>query len=167
MEFPIRLATKEDTDEILRLARAMWAEWNVEAPDGPWLENARTMISTRNGTDGYRVLVVDDPNDPSRLISMGIAVTYDLTPAIWLPNGKMGYLQWFYTHPDFRKQGIATDMVQQFLDWFNENNVTRVQLHASKMAQSLYATNGFEESDFVNMWWMAPNTHVWPNDESH
>lgn len=156
-ELPLRQASAADAEELLRLWHAMWADFGFTTSSDAWEDEFRLFFLANIGTDTYRVLVADHPVG-SGLVACGIGVITQVTPAHWLTTGKLGYLQWFYTAPDFRRQGVAGRIVRQLQDWLLENGVHRAHLHASPDAEQTYKGLGFENSDFVNLWWSAPGT---------
>ncbi len=159
-ELKPRDATTNDIDEILRLAYAMWSDFGLNIPHGDWEEASRVFMTSRLGSGDYRILVIEDPKQPGHLIACGVGLLFDLTPAFWLPNGRMGYLQWFYTEPEWRKKGLSSSILDEFTDWFSDHDIDRVQLHAAPMAEKLYRQRGFENSKYPNLWWVKPGTRV-------
>ncbi len=55
-----------------------------------------------------------------------------------------GYLFNVYTEPEFRGRGLAKHMTQALLDLAHVQGVGIVELHASKEAEGLYRSLGFE-----------------------
>ena len=161
-DLPTRHATKNDAHEMLRLVRVMWSDFGYSnVPAGEWEENFHHIFNEKIETDrDYRVVVIENPQSSNELIAMGIGIIQQVTPAFWITNGKMGYLQWFSTETSWRGQGLATKILNELMQWFDENDVTRVQLHSSSPAESLYRKHGFEDTNFPNLWWAKPSTEV-------
>jgi putative acetyltransferase len=57
-----------------------------------------------------------------------------------------GYINRLYTHKDFLRRGIATELLKEAEKWAKENGVYQLSLDSSKTAQSFYIKNGFVES---------------------
>lgn len=146
-----RLAIPDDADEVLRLAHVMWREFDIEYDGGEWENEFRSFFRRRVGSDNYRVYVIDNP-DEAGLISCGIGLIHELTPAFWLPNGRIGYLQWFSTDPEWRNRGLGSTILDKFIAWFREERLTRVHLHAHKPAIPMYRRAGFEDTSYPNLW---------------
>lgn len=52
-----------------------------------------------------------------------------------------------YTHPDWRRQGIARALMKNVLEWASASGSDRVVLHASDEGRPLYASLGFESTN--------------------
>lgn len=132
----LRTAKPGDADEFLRLFAIMWDDFNFMLDNDDWHDAFRRHIATEP-SDRYRITVAVDPDDETHLIAMGIGAIFKFTPAVWLPNGLKGFLQWFVTEPAWRGNGIGEKILQSLIEWMGENNVARVQLHAFKAAEPL------------------------------
>jgi GNAT superfamily N-acetyltransferase len=152
----IRVAVPDDLPEVIRLAKLLWGDMDLPVQAGDWERNAIQFLIESLRNDTVRVSVVDDPNIPGRLIATGVGVTHAMTPSYWLANGKMGYVQWFYTAPEYRRQGLAGAILDDLIAWFTANEVTRVQLHSAPDAISIYRAKGFEPTMFDNYWLRIP-----------
>ena len=152
----VRVAHSDDAAEVLRLAYGMWRDFGMEPEAGDWEAAYHTEFVDATGRGDLRVMVVDDPDQPGRLISCGAAWVYRLLPAPWLANGKMGFLQWFYTEPSWRGRGVATAVAEACLVWLDKQGCTRVQLHAAPRAEEVYRRLGFAEGHYRNMWLQLP-----------
>jgi GNAT superfamily N-acetyltransferase len=150
----IRLAGSDDFPEILRLALLLWDDMGFAGinKDSAWTQSAQDFFSDGVAAGTTRAFVASDPGDPQHLIACGIGVIMRQMPAHWLPNGKMGYLQWFSTEATWRKLGLATDILEALMKWFNESDVMRVQLHGSEAGLSIYRRAGFEDTAYPNLW---------------
>lgn len=161
--YRVRLGGTDDDAEVLRLAYLMWEMGLEVAPAGPepdWRADYTSVFdgALRDGT--MRAFVVDDPDEPSRLVACGIAWVYRLLPAPWLLNGKVGYLQWFSTEPDHRGRGLATRVLEASRDWLLAEGCTRIHLHATPSGEQMYRALGFSDSYFPNLWYSAPGSDV-------
>ena len=56
-----------------------------------------------------------------------------------------------YTEPEFRKQGIARQIMQTILAWVKEQGLRSVNLHASNQGRRLYEKLGFEATNEMRM----------------
>ncbi len=74
-------------------------------------------------------------------------------------TGRVGTILNVYTQPEWRRNGLATKVMNQLLDLAKEQNVTRIQLKAAPDGIPLYEKLGFqaEENDFLNMVLMIPS----------
>jgi GNAT superfamily N-acetyltransferase len=148
----VRAATASDAGEILRLAYLMWEDMGVTPRPGDWEVKYQKTFADEVEGSRMRAFVVDDPAKPGVLIACGVAWNYPLLPAFWLPNGEMGYLQWFYTDPNWRRRGIASAVLDTCVAWLMEQGCTHIQLHSSPAAEIVYVKSGFHDTNFKNMW---------------
>lgn len=58
-------------------------------------------------------------------------------------SGKTGYIMNVVTHPAYRRRGLARRLVQAALQWLDERDIQRVELHATDMSRPLYEELGF------------------------
>lgn len=56
------------------------------------------------------------------------------------------YLLSMYTHPDYRRMGIAASIVREAMDWCREKGFGTMTLHASVFGRSLYSKLGWERT---------------------
>jgi len=49
-----------------------------------------------------------------------------------------------YVRPEFRRHGIARQLMQTMIEWCRQERFVHVSLHASKMGRPLYESLGFE-----------------------
>jgi GNAT superfamily N-acetyltransferase len=56
-----------------------------------------------------------------------------------------------FTEPEFRKRGIARQVMLTILDWIKARGLRSVNLHASKEGQALYEKLGFEPTNEVRL----------------
>jgi GNAT superfamily N-acetyltransferase len=49
-----------------------------------------------------------------------------------------------YVYPQFRRKGIASELMRTMVDWCRKENFAAVYLHASKDGKPLYEAMGFE-----------------------
>ncbi|MGH3426759.1 MAG: GNAT family N-acetyltransferase, partial [Mycobacteriales bacterium] len=99
-----------------------------------------------------RALVAHPIGEPGGLVSYGAAWIHQIMPALWLPSGKMGYLQGFYTVPAWRGRGISRGIAEQLLAWLTEAGCTQAHLHAVAAAAPLYQRLGFVPARNSNLW---------------
>lgn len=54
-----------------------------------------------------------------------------------------GYINRLYTRPDWVKKGVATALLQDTEKWARVHSIKRLELEASKSAESFYLKKGF------------------------
>jgi GNAT superfamily N-acetyltransferase len=152
VEVQLRAATAHDIDEIIRLAHVMWRAMGYSPDNDSWQAATRSVLHSGFEHDTFRCVVAEDPNDAKHLVACGIATYYMRTPAFWLPNGRMGYVQWMSTEPDWQRKGLARRILDDLVAWLRSNEVARIELHATDDGVALYEAAGFGPSAFPNMW---------------
>ena len=142
----IREATPADIPEILRLRRGMYEDMGyhdlttlatMTSLSSDYLQTAMT-----NGTFRAWLAAVDN-----RTIAGG-AVVISPWPAhpYDLQSRRITILN-VYTDPEYRRRGIARQLMQTILAWCKREDFVRVTLHASDQGRHLYESLGFEPSN--------------------
>jgi GNAT superfamily N-acetyltransferase len=56
-----------------------------------------------------------------------------------------------YTDPEYRRRGIARQIMQTIIAWCKQQGFARISLHASEHGRHLYETLGFEPSNEMRL----------------
>ena len=139
------MATGSDAGEVVRLAAALFTSMDIDASGPEWQEAGRRHVEERIGTD-MAAFVVDHPSVPGRLVASAAGTIAPRLPTPLNPAGVAGYVQWVCTDPEFRGQGLARSVMRALLDWYDDQGVPAVELHATPMAEALYIDLGFNDS---------------------
>jgi len=148
----IRAAHPDDSAELVRLRRLMFAAMHGQDSPGPWEADTEAMLRRRlaepKPTLGAFVIDADSdsagPGAP-RLAACAVGTVEERLPAPRHPLGRFGFVFNVCTDPGHRGRGYARATTLALLDWFDTWGVTRVDLHASPDAESLYRRLGFAE----------------------
>src|SRR5207302_2112040 len=124
-----RQAAVADIDEVLRVAAYM-CEAIGRPVDDEWRVAAAAHLRARLGDDAA-VFVVDSPEEPGRLVSVGAGSIQSRLPIPGRPRGQAGYIQWVSTVPDFRRRGASRAVMEGLLAWYCERGIEVVELHAT------------------------------------
>lgn len=68
-------------------------------------------------------------------------------PYFGCPSGKMGLLSSMFTAKEYRRQGIAKELLTRVMDEAKEYGCKTVQITASDMGVLLYTDYGFEKNE--------------------
>ena len=68
-------------------------------------------------------------------------------PYFGCPSGKMGLLSSMFTNPDYRRRGIAKELLSSVVNEAKEFGCGTVQITASDMGVKLYSDFGFVHND--------------------
>jgi GNAT superfamily N-acetyltransferase len=137
----VRAATADDAGEVVRLAALMYASMGLDVSDPAWIAAAEDAARSRLG-DELAVFVVDHPTEP-RLIASGAGTIATRLPAPNNHTARVGYVQWIATEPEFRRRGLARQIMEALLAWYEQQGVTAVELHATTDGEPLYRSLGF------------------------
>ena len=82
--------------------------------------------------------------DESRLVGMSCLNFFFLPPNDRCMSGKTAYLGNMYTHPDYRRRGIAKALLARNMSEARKRKVERLILNPTEMGRRLYEAAGFE-----------------------
>lgn len=68
------------------------------------------------------------------------------SPYFGCPSGKIGLLSSMFTHPDYRRMGIAKELLDKVVDEARKFGCGAVQITASDMGMKLYTAYGFKNN---------------------
>jgi GNAT superfamily N-acetyltransferase len=123
----------------------MFRSMGLDPDQDHWPAVAAQAVRDRLGSD-MMAFVVDAPQEPGRLVCSAAGTIHRPLPRPGTPDFTAGYVQWVATDETYRKQGLAQAAMISLLDWFHEQAVTAVELHATPVAESLYLSMGFTDS---------------------
>jgi len=142
--FSIRRATLDDVEVISQQRRGMFEDMGYTDPaildamhDGfvPWL-------CKKLACEEYVAwLMVSD--DQTVVAGVGLWLQ-DWPPGPRNLVGRRGYVLNVYTHPDYRRRGLARQLMETLIAWSQEQQILILTLHASVDGRHLYETLGFE-----------------------
>lgn len=141
-----RLATVADLDEVVRLAGVMYRVLGAGPPVidderwSGWQAGAAEALRCRLGR-GTAVFVVDRPG--GGLAACGAGSITTRLPSPWLPDARVGYIQWMSTDVGCRRRGHGRAVLRALLGWFASQGVDTVELHATPAGEALYRSEGF------------------------
>jgi GNAT superfamily N-acetyltransferase len=146
----IRPATVADIPEILRQRRRMYED--MQYTDASALDIATTLTSDylhKAIPEGsFQAWLAWDVTHPvaggAVLISPWPAHPYDL-------ECRRATILNVYTEPDYRRRGIARQLMQTIIAWCKQEGLARVTLHASEDGRHLYDSLGFEPSNEMRL----------------
>ena len=146
----IREASLSDIPEILRQRRRMYEDMHytdrialdtIASLSSAYLETALANGSFRAwlAADGDRIIA-----GGAVIVSPWPAHPYDL-------ECRRATILNVYTDPEFRRRGIARQLMQTMIAWCKREGFARVTLHASDNGRHLYESLGFEPSNEMRL----------------
>ena len=122
--------------EVLRAANRLDASADMTQVERATLAYYRSALADGSHT-AYLVF------DGDVFVGAGGASYYAVMPTYHNPTGRKAYLMNIYTHPDYRRQGIARHMVDLLVDEARSRNIIAISLDATAMGMPLYESRGF------------------------
>ncbi len=152
MDFILRPSTLTDLDLHVHHRVTMFKDMDYgdEAGREAMAKAFRDRLRTWLSTGEVRGVVAESQGTPqeSQTPQMPIAGALlqfkEALPNPLSPQAVRGYLFNVYTEPTFRGQGLARRMTDALLDVARTHGIGMVELHASKDAEKLYRSMGFE-----------------------
>jgi GNAT superfamily N-acetyltransferase len=146
----IRSANPDDIPEILRQRRNMYLDMGYE--DSPALSGMLSACepylsqALSNGSFcGWQVLLDENVvGGGAVVISPWPSHPYDL-------ECRRATILNVYVYPQFRRQGIARQLMETMISWCREKKFAAVYLHASNDGRHLYEALGFEPTTEVKL----------------
>jgi GNAT superfamily N-acetyltransferase len=149
-EIRIREATPDDVPEILRHRRGMYEDMDYR--DQRALE---AMVST---SESYFLQALVDGSfrgwlalAEERVVAGGGIVISPWPSHPYDLECRKSTILNLYTYPDYRRRGIAHELMKTMIEWCQKEGFESVFLHASKHGRPLYETLGFEPTNEMRL----------------
>jgi len=138
----LRRASVDDVPTVVRFGASMFQ--SMRETDMRWIPHAELVL--REGIDaGCMMAIVAEEN--AAIVSSAVGVRLRRLPSPNNQLGRGGYIQYVWTEPAFRGRGLARRVLDELMQWFREQQVANVDLHATDVAESLYRAMGFVETE--------------------
>ena len=82
-----------------------------------------------------------------KLIAIGGMKIINKPGSFRIPDGRCGYIMNMYTRPEFRKQGIASAILEKLMDAGKNMGIRFFELHSTIEGESVYQKSGFQLHD--------------------
>jgi len=86
-----------------------------------------------------------------KIISVAYLIIGEWPPNRTFINGKIGTLLNVYTYPEYRKNGIATNVIKMIIEEAKKQNVSIINLLATEDGENVYKKLGFFETEDKSM----------------
>ncbi|WP_184967746.1 GNAT family N-acetyltransferase [Nonomuraea endophytica] len=150
----VRPATRADIPELVRLREVLadrMAEDAGAPADDDWQEPYAKSLHERLGDPDVAVLVIDGDDG---LAACGIGFIFQRFPGPGRWDGRFGYILGMATDPRHRRQGHGRAIMDALMSWYRDNDITRVDLHATSDGEPLYRSMGFTQP-YPALTWLA------------
>jgi GNAT superfamily N-acetyltransferase len=146
----IRAATPADIHEILRQRRAMYEDMDYQDSD--------TLSAMVSVTTDYLTKAMADGSFRSwlalvetRVVAGGAIIISPWPAHPYDLECRRATILNVYTDHDYRRRGIARQLLETMIAWCGQEGFARVDLHASTDGRHLYESLGFEPSNEMRL----------------
>jgi GNAT superfamily N-acetyltransferase len=150
-EITIREATPSESAIILHHRRSMFRDMGEGTPEelDRMIDVARPWLAQALADRSYRHWLALDVS--GRVAGGGGVLLCSWPPSPHYPCVQRAVILNVYTEPEFRKQGIARQIMQAILGWIQEQGFGAANLHASQEGRPLYEKLGFEATNEMRL----------------
>ena len=85
-------------------------------------------------------------NDDEIIATSGVCF-YALPPNFSNPSGRTAYITNMYTKPEYRRRGIAAELLNMVIEEAKKRGYKVIRLHTSEYGKSIYLKAGFADTD--------------------
>lgn len=144
-----RMGTVDEVSTVVHHRHAMFTEMGrgteeqlqkMDEAFAVWLQDAM-----RRGKYHAFFAKVDEDGEEHIIAGAGLWLI-EWAPGPFDLGTERGYIANVYTEPEFRKRGVAQQLVEQCLEACRQRGLTFVTLHPSDAGAPIYAGIGFKES---------------------
>ncbi len=140
----IRRATSADIDALVAMRLALQREVGAIYHDTPAegaLEANRRYLTWALPSGQFHAWVAEATGE---LVACSGLVLYSRMPGAHGLASQEGYIMNMYTHPAYRRQGIATQLLNRMIQYARRAGARRVWLRTTPMGKPVYEKIGFE-----------------------
>lgn len=83
--------------------------------------------------------------DNGKIIGTGIVFYYDSVPSPFNITGKNAYITSMYVSPEYRRQGIGTEILENVLEAARKRGYEIIMLNSSEAGRRMYEKRGFSD----------------------
>ncbi len=152
LDLTMRRATPDDAAIISRHRRLMFEAMGfsdvgkLDAMEAAYVGWVRDRLA-RDEYLGWLVVT------PEGFAASGVGLwVRDFAPHPADMSGQRGYIFNVYTYPDYRRRGLARQLVLESLVWCRDHGMQAVTLHYSRDGKSIYESLGFKMDNGMIFW---------------
>jgi len=146
----IRPGTLDDIPAIAHHRRRMCEDMGFS--------DEKALSAMTSATTGYLKTAIPDGSfrswlacDDEKIIAGGAVVVSPWPAHAYEPVCRRATILNVYTEPEYRRRGIARQLMETIIAWCKEERFARVTLHASDQGKPLYESLGFEPSNEMRL----------------
>jgi len=140
--FAVRRASTDDLETLVAHRRAMFVDmgYRDEAALDAMATKCHAWLLTRMDRGEYLAWLAIAPDQP---IAAGTGLWLMDWPPHMIGSGPRANILNVYTAVEFRRRGLARELMKVAMEWCRSNGVDTVVLHASADGRGLYESMGF------------------------
>ena len=143
-----RLSIKEDIPLLIELRKRQL----IDEGQDPDVNMDQELVKFFNNHFADNTLVEWVAEEDGKIVGTAAILLFEFPPAFTNPSGIKGYITNMFTVPEYRGQGLASELLKKVLDEARSRNVKNILLAASDMGKPVYKKVGFEEAgDWMKM----------------
>ena len=148
MDIVYKKFSENEIDEVIRLRiNQLTEEYTNEGKEPPKdvdLESALRDFYERHMADGTFVSWLAFDGD--KIVGTSGMTFMEKPPYFTCPTGRMGLLSSMYTDPDYRRKGIAMELLSRVVEEARAYGCGTIHVTASNMGVKLYTAFGFKHN---------------------
>ena len=143
-----RLSIKEDIPLLIELRKRQL----IDEGQNPDVNMDQELVKFFNNHFADNTLVEWVAEEDGKIVGTAAILLFEFPPAFTNPSGIKGYITNMFTVPEYRGQGLASELLKKVLDEARSRGVKNILLAASDMGKPVYKKVGFEEAgDWMKM----------------
>jgi GNAT superfamily N-acetyltransferase len=143
-----RLSIKEDIPLLIELRKRQL----IDEGQNPDVNMDQELVKFFNNHFADNTLVEWVAEEDGKIVGTAAILFFEFPPAFTNPSGIKGYITNMFTVPEYRGQGLASELLKKVLDEARSRSVKNILLAASDMGKPVYKKVGFEEAgDWMKM----------------
>jgi GNAT superfamily N-acetyltransferase len=150
-DITIREVAPSESAIILHHRRSMFRDMGEGTPEelDRMVEVATPWLARALAEGSYRHWIAVDAS--GRVAGGGGVLLNSWPPSPKFPRAERAVILNVYTEAEFRRQGIARQIMVTILTWVKEQGFGAVNLHASDEGRALYEKLGFENTNEMRL----------------
>ncbi len=148
MDIVYKKLTENELDQIIEMRiNQLTEEYTSEGmtvPENVDLKKSLMDFYTKNMADGTYVSWLAFDGD--KIVGTSGMSFAEKPPYFTCPTGRLGILSSMYTNPDYRRMGIATQLLDRVVKEAKDYGCGTIYITASNMGVKLYESYGFKHN---------------------
>jgi GNAT superfamily N-acetyltransferase len=142
----IRRASLNDVPTLVRFRSALFKEiGRLKGEEEKSFEKACEQFFTQYIPQDRFISWIAEDN--GNVVAVSGLVFFQKPPSPGNLTGKVAYIMNMYTLTEWRKKGLASRLLQEIINFLNQERIISITLHTTEVAKSVYEKKGFIPED--------------------